>query len=444
MSTQDDVLHKGMKIAVDLLKKCQSEVGRVSPKVAAVVIEAGAITETAFRGEYEPGDHAEFTILEKKLKSRDMKDVTLITTLEPCTVRGASKIPCAERIIQSGIRRVLIGTLDPNPVIRGQGVLALERAGIAVEMFPDDLRRLIRRENEIFDALFLSQPKSAVPPDEYITRNRNRAIDDWYLVINRIYWDRNSVRDPAGIFLHLVELVGGLSGAISDKLKHGITVEHHLAKCVGWWLALCGRVGVRSVQQLLWDKYPSLCPYCQLPEHNDPKCRSLKSQKPGPDWKELEHKGQALVQPRSIIEWQQMFAKIYPATQMEPMDLCFTRLVEELGELAEALRISSAVPGYFLSEAADVFAWLMKIQNKLEMKIPEEHHGVALAEGLCREYPERCRYCDKRNCACPTILPGSVGRIAHEVPRHRGSYGETGRFITSDLTRVLFRGGIAE
>src|SRR5689334_19781215 len=98
MSTQDDVLHNGMKIAVDLLQKCKSEVGRVSPKVAAVAIEADEIIQTAFRGEYEPGDHAEFTILEKKLKNRDVKDVLLITTLEPCTVRGASKIPCAERI----------------------------------------------------------------------------------------------------------------------------------------------------------------------------------------------------------------------------------------------------------------------------------------------------------------------------------------------------------
>jgi pyrimidine deaminase RibD-like protein/NTP pyrophosphatase (non-canonical NTP hydrolase) len=444
MDTEDDVVQEAMKKATNLIRNCVSEYGRISPKVAAVAVKDGKILDTAFRGEKEAGDHAEFILLEKKLTDHQLAGATLITTLEPCTVRGASKIPCAERIIRRGFRRVLIGTLDPNPVIRGQGQLALERQGLTVEMFPEPLKQAIRKENELFEALFLSQPKTPEPLDDYITRYRSRQLDDWYLVINRIYWDRNAERDASVIFLHLVELVGGLSGAISNKLKPGVNITQHLAKSIGWWLALSGRLGVRSVQELLWDKYPGICPYCQLPEHSDPKCRIVKKKDPGPDWRELEMKGRTVTQPKSIAQWQRMFGTIYPASQMEQMDLCFTRLIEELGELAEAVRISAAVPGYFLSEAADVFAWLMKLQNILEMNLPDEQQGLALSDALCREYPERCRYCDKRMCSCPSILPGSVGRITHEVPRHRGSYGNSGRFITPDLARVLFRGGIPD
>jgi hypothetical protein len=44
------------------------------------------------------------------------------------------------------------------------------------------------------------------------------------------------------------------------------------------------------------------------------------------------------------------------------------RLYEELAELAEAVRVFPSVPGYFLSEASDVFAWLMKVQNIIDEK----------------------------------------------------------------------------
>jgi NTP pyrophosphatase (non-canonical NTP hydrolase) len=67
--------------------------------------------------------------------------------------------------------------------------------------------------------------------------------------------------------------------------------------------------------------------------------------------------------PQRNSEWQRMFGDIYPVQQTEELGPTFARLVEELGELAEALRIFPASPGYFLSEAADLFAWLMHIQN---------------------------------------------------------------------------------
>ena len=61
----------------------------------------------------------------------DYKQCTLYVSLEPCSHYGKTP-PCAELIIRKGIRRVVIGTLDPNPQVAGRGVKMMQDAGIEV------------------------------------------------------------------------------------------------------------------------------------------------------------------------------------------------------------------------------------------------------------------------------------------------------------------------
>ncbi len=107
-------------------------VGRTSPNpaVGAVLVRGGQVVAKGFhRRAGEP--HAEIEALRALTKPEDARGATLYVTLEPCSTRGRTP-PCVAAIVQAGIGRVVIGTLDPNPSHAGRAVSLLEANGVTV------------------------------------------------------------------------------------------------------------------------------------------------------------------------------------------------------------------------------------------------------------------------------------------------------------------------
>lgn len=99
-----------------------------NPMVGAVIVRENRIIGEGYhekRGE----NHAEVNAFESA--SESVEGATMYVTLEPCSHFGKTP-PCADRIIKEKIKKVVIATLDPNPLVAGKGVKKLEEAGIQV------------------------------------------------------------------------------------------------------------------------------------------------------------------------------------------------------------------------------------------------------------------------------------------------------------------------
>src|SRR5580693_5033452 len=82
---------------------------------------------------YDNLDHAEIAALKQAATlGNNVHGATSYVTLEPCAHHGRTP-PCANALIVAGISRCVIATVDPNPLVRGQGVARLRPAGIIVD-----------------------------------------------------------------------------------------------------------------------------------------------------------------------------------------------------------------------------------------------------------------------------------------------------------------------
>jgi ATP-dependent DNA helicase RecG len=148
-----DVREYMLKTIEVMLKSVQEpRKDKVSPKVGALIIKPDRTVDTAFRGELREGDHAEFTLLERKNRNVCLDGSTLFATLEPCApgARKHPKLSCSERIVNARIKKVYIGIEDPDPTVDRKGIKYLIDHGVDVEMFDADLQRIIRDANKQF------------------------------------------------------------------------------------------------------------------------------------------------------------------------------------------------------------------------------------------------------------------------------------------------------
>jgi ATP-dependent DNA helicase RecG len=141
-----------MELAVaEMLKSKGEHKDKTDPKVGAVLSTPdGVLVEMAHRGEARKGEHAEFTLFDKKLLAKNVEGYTLYTTLEPCVDRNPPKKGCTYRTINARVGKVIVGHLDPDINVAGVGVELLEKEGIKVEYFDKDLEERIDKENDIY------------------------------------------------------------------------------------------------------------------------------------------------------------------------------------------------------------------------------------------------------------------------------------------------------
>lgn len=137
---------------------------RPNPPVGALLVQNGKIIAEGFHKK-AGGPHAEVNCL--RTVPAIGQSAVLYVTLEPCSTQGRTP-PCTDLILERGIRHVVIGTKDPNPVHAGRGIRLLRRAGV------DVITGVCRAEAEALIAPFAKRILTGMP---YVTLKLAITID---------------------------------------------------------------------------------------------------------------------------------------------------------------------------------------------------------------------------------------------------------------------------
>ena len=155
-----------MEKAIEVMRSSVAETrtdGKPNPLVGAVLVRPNGSIETSARGELREGNHAEFTLLERKCVGEKLDGSILFATLEPCLNRNHPKRGCARHIVSARIKEVWVGIEDDNPTVAGKGIEHLKLHGVTVRMFDRDLQEIILAENKAFFAWARQQTEKAEP-----------------------------------------------------------------------------------------------------------------------------------------------------------------------------------------------------------------------------------------------------------------------------------------
>lgn len=141
-----------MGLAINLARK---GIGKVNPNpmVGAVIVKNNKIVGTGYHEKYG-GKHAEINAIENA--SENLNGSTMYVNLEPCSHFGKTP-PCVDKIIENKINKVVIASVDPNPLVQGKGVKKLRDAGIEVKV------GVLDEENKKLNEVFLKYIKNKKP-----------------------------------------------------------------------------------------------------------------------------------------------------------------------------------------------------------------------------------------------------------------------------------------
>ena len=177
-----------------------------NPWVGALIVHEGRVLAEGYH--HRSGQaHAEIEAL-RALAAEDrtlLSQSTMYVNLEPCAHRGKTP-PCADALIEAGIGEVVVGTVDPNPLVSGQGIARLREAGISVTVGIEEAacRWLNRR---FFHAIQTGRPylvlKWAESADGYIDGIRTIEHPGPYRISNEASrrWVHQWRSEEAGILV---------------------------------------------------------------------------------------------------------------------------------------------------------------------------------------------------------------------------------------------------
>lgn len=212
-----------------------------------------------------------------------------------------------------------------------------------------------------------------------------------------------------------------LASLCQNKRRSHVSMVDALCKSLAWFFPLIDAFNVKSLERIIFRKFPGICPYCRASPHNAVDCKATTGITEGM----LDHQRVTEIYreklanlPAGLNQWQEMFQSIYPRGNVTNISHSALGLAEELGELAEAIRVFDRHPRYFVGEVADVFSYIMGIANQhvINQRIySDPAFTLNLENEYLLRYPGLCIECGYTVCRCPHIPDATIGRMAKEI-----------------------------
>ncbi|RYG67219.1 bifunctional diaminohydroxyphosphoribosylaminopyrimidine deaminase/5-amino-6-(5-phosphoribosylamino)uracil reductase RibD, partial [bacterium] len=219
------------------------------PSVGAVLVRDGVILGG---GHTQPGDgqpHAEVMALRQaREKGLDLVGATAYVTLEPCSHWGTTP-PCCDALIEAGVKRVVIGVLDPNPLVSGRGVERMEAADIEV------VQGVLEAECYRAQDDFLHYIVEGTP---FVTLKAGISLDGKIaLPSGQSKWITNSTsRDRAHLLRHHADaILVGIDTVLADDPSLSVRRETRSKQPARVVLDSQGRL---PLDAKIWDEAPQL------------------------------------------------------------------------------------------------------------------------------------------------------------------------------------------
>jgi diaminohydroxyphosphoribosylaminopyrimidine deaminase / 5-amino-6-(5-phosphoribosylamino)uracil reductase len=152
-----------MALAINLAKAAEGQTSP-NPQVGAVLVKEGQIV--GMGAHLKAGEpHAEVHAI--RMAGEKANGATLYVTLEPCSHFGKTP-PCSNLVIESGIRKVFVASVDPNPLVGGAGIKKMRESGIEVEV------GLLEEEAIALNKVFFHYISTGLP---YVTLKSATSLD---------------------------------------------------------------------------------------------------------------------------------------------------------------------------------------------------------------------------------------------------------------------------
>ncbi|WHY73221.1 bifunctional diaminohydroxyphosphoribosylaminopyrimidine deaminase/5-amino-6-(5-phosphoribosylamino)uracil reductase RibD [Fictibacillus enclensis] len=139
-----------MKLALENARAMKGQTDP-NPMVGSVIVNENRIV--GIGSHLKPGEpHAEIHAI--RMAGEKAEGGTIYVTLEPCSHYGRTG-PCAQAIVKAGLSKVVIASLDPNPLVSGRGVAILKEAGI--EVITGIMEKESQQMNEVFNKFIVQK-----------------------------------------------------------------------------------------------------------------------------------------------------------------------------------------------------------------------------------------------------------------------------------------------